>query len=739
MRTRALGALIAAFVLHGASPVAAQAPQRNYLGRLYRSAIERETLVGHDARRLGMGSAGAAAGVSPDAVVWNPAALGAVSQMTVGVMDSGSADTSATRAGAASGAVPLVDLAADARGAVGASAWIGDWGPDAEKQRSFLAGYGTPFGPVSVGGALRHERHYFGADTLSAWTADLGMQAAGVTARGHSWRAGLVASRLGRALRDQRGLLAPRAFNPTRVGAGGHYSLGAGSTLATEFAYVADTRREARDRVRARVGAEQLLLGGRFAVRAGYNSIANYDRISHGLASVGASANVAGAGIDYAFVTGSNGLGDKVGSRHYVSFRVAWAGAHYAPDTPALREGLTLPKSATPTAVSVRNGAFSPNGDGVRDAFVLDVGADEADAAVVVTGPSGAVVRTVPVSDRMVASWDGRTEDGAQAADGLYRWDAMVSDRAVRSGLALLDATPPALTLSRSPVALTSGSDAPHGAVSVSVEEANAVAGWSLTLAQNGSVVAMVDGDTGMPTALAVADMSDVRPGGAYEATLRVADEAGSEASQTVGFTVLDLRAHATRVEDDTVYVEMPSTYFEAADAELSREGRELVAAASRDDALYIAVAGTDDELSGDRVGAVRAALVAAGMPPDHVATAPAVSRDDAPSAAARLAISNRRLGAVGAYGPTPHGDRPDGTYRVLVGSFRERARAEVAAAELSASGFEARVRGVRLPSGAWFRVVVGALDTREAVDALRKELEPHVSGDTVVLTPAIP
>ena len=195
MRTRALGALIAAFVLHGASPVAAQAPQRNYLGRLYRSAIERETLVGHDARRLGMGSAGAAAGVSPDAVVWNPAALGAVSQMTVGVMDSGSADTSATRAGAASGAVPLVDLAADARGAVGASAWIGDWGPDAEKQRSFLAGYGTPFGPVSVGGALRHERHYFGADTLSAWTADLGMQAAGVPPRGPAWRAGRGAAR----------------------------------------------------------------------------------------------------------------------------------------------------------------------------------------------------------------------------------------------------------------------------------------------------------------------------------------------------------------------------------------------------------------------------------------------------------------------------------------------------------------------------------------------------------------
>ena len=75
-------------------------------------------------------------------------------------------------------------------------------------------------------------------------------------------------------------------------------------------------------------------------MRAGYNSIANYDRISHGLASVGASANVAGAGIDYAFVTGSNGLGDKVGSRPYVSFRVAWAGPPKPP--PNLRRKTKL-------------------------------------------------------------------------------------------------------------------------------------------------------------------------------------------------------------------------------------------------------------------------------------------------------------------------------------------------------------------------------------------------------------
>jgi cell division septation protein DedD len=737
MRTRVLRALLTAFVLHGAARAVAQVPQRSYVSRLYRSTIEREALVGHDARRLGMGSTGVAAGEYPG-VAWNPAMLGSVEHPTLSLMDSGSSDTSGKRAGAASAGASLVDVGLDAPGAAGAGAWLGDWGDAADKERLFLAGYGVDVGRVAVGVAVRHERQYFAADTLSAWTADVGLRATGAMPRGHAWRAGLVASRLGQGLRDQRGLRAPRAFNPVGVRGGGEYALGAGPTLATELAYVSDTRREARDRVRWHAGIEQLFLDGRLAARAGYNSIANYDRISHGLASLGVSANVAGAGLDYAFVTGSDGLGETFDSRHYLSFRVAWAGVQSPLSSGTPDGGFTLPASATPASVSVREGAFSPNGDGIRDEFVLDVGANEPGASVVLTALNGARIRDIRVSDRMVASWDGRTEDGAQAADGLYRWDVVVGDRTARSGLALLDASPPVVHLTPSPVVFTAGADRPYGSVVVGVEEANAVAEWSLSATQDGSSIAVLYEGADMPESLGAANLAELQPGHAYEITLRVVDEAGSDAVGSARFTALDMRAHTAWVEDDIVYVDVPSTYFDAASADLSREGRDLAASAAGDAAVYIAVAGDGASLTVDRVAALRAALIAEGMPPAHVAVAAAPVGDQAPGSGLRLTISSRAA-ATGDAAEPRHSEPTDRTFRVLVGSFRDRENAAVAAANLSDASFDARVREVRLASGTWFRVVVGTFETRDDAEALQAQLQSHVPGDTVILTPAIP
>ena len=736
MRTRALGAALAAFILHAAASSAAEIPTRRYVPRLYRSAVAREALVGHDARLLGMGSAGIAL-PSADAVVWNPAGLAHVRAPAVGVMDSAPSTTSRSRSSALSAAAPLTSFAIGAPGGVGAASWLDGWGDDSDKQRSFVAGYATTVGPLSAGAALRHERHYFDADSLSAWSGDVGLMATGAAGRGGSWGAGASASRLGQALVDQRGLRAPRGFSPARVGAGGWYALASGPLLVTELSYIGDALRAGRDRVRWRVGAEQLLIGGRGAIRAGYNSIANYDRISHGLTSLGASINVDGGSLDYAFVTGSDGLGSDVDSRHYLSFRMAWAGPNAKREGTPPRVQFVLPGAATPPAVSVRNGAFSPNGDGVRDTFSLDVGSSEPDARLAILTRSGDTVASAPVSDRMVASWGGLASDGSAAPDGLYRWELVARDRVIRSGVVRRDATPPALAVSPTVVAVLPGDVDPFGAVTLAVVEDSAIEAWSFAVSTEGKLAHEIQGTGPLPGELRVAEIDHLNPGRPYSVALSVTDEAGNESVASATFAVLDLRRHVAWERDGDVLIDAPSTYFDAAGPELSRHGRDLVAAISRDPGLYVAVAEASDDLSTARATSVAGALVEEGLPPDHVGLGPPVNWSSAESPAVRLVVSRQPSSpGLGATAEAIQTRAPRG-YRVLVGSFRERVNAEEAAATFKDAGFAPSVQDVSLPSGRWYRVTLGSFEERHEAEALRERVRPHVADEPVILPPA--
>ncbi|MBT3267236.1 hypothetical protein HN371_08800 [Candidatus Poribacteria bacterium] len=738
MRSRALGAALAALVLYAIASQAAEIPKRTYVPRLYRSAVEREALVGHGARLLGMGSAGVALAASADAVAWNPAALDRSGAPTVQVLDSAATGTSRSRLSAMSGAAPLTSLGVDGPGGIGAAAWFDGWGKDTDKQRSFLAGYGASVGPLSAGVALRHERHYFGADVLSAWSADLGLMAGGVAGGGASWGAGLSASRLGEALRDQRGLRAPRGFSPARVGAGGWYALATGPLLVTELSYVGDAFRAGRDRVRWRIGAEQLLLGDRVGLRAGYTSIANYDRISHGLTSVGASVNVDGGSLDYAFVTGSDGLGEEVASRHYLSFRAEWAGRPTVPDQAPWGGELHLPGSATPAAVSVRSDAFSPNGDGVRDVFALDAGLSDPDARLVILSSDGATVATTPVSERMVASWDGLASDGSAAPDGPYRWDLVSRDRVIRSGVVLRDATPPSLSLSATVVAVLPGDANPYGAVRIGVDEDGAIEAWSLVVSTGGDALHESTGAGRPPAELTVADIDGLSPGRAYDVTLRVTDEAGNESAASTGFAPIGLSRHDAGPGDGDVWVDMPSTYFDAGGSDLSRDGRALAEAIGLDGALYVAVAEASDALAAERSERMAEALVEAGMPAGGVGVGPPADWAPGTAPGVRLVLSRRRPPAADRP-PQPGMPGVNQGYRVLVGSFRQRANAEEAASTFTAAGFSPSVREVVLASGRWYRVTLGSFDGRGEAEELRAGVRDHVADEPVILPPAGP
>ncbi|MEO2003813.1 MAG: SPOR domain-containing protein, partial [Candidatus Poribacteria bacterium] len=421
----------------------------------------------------------------------------------------------------------------------------------------------------------------------------------------------------------------------------------------------------------------------------------------------------------------------------FVSFTVdlgmAAVGARDSRAGPAPALTFALPGSVTPPPISVRNSAFSPNGDGVRDTFALDVGSDEPGARLHVLSRDGTTIATSPLGDRSVAEWDGRRADGSSASDGLYRWNFVSRGRVMRSGVVLLDATAPVLDMSATAVAILGGGST-HGRVRITADEAGVVESWSLVVALHGDTVYERHGSGAVPTEVRAADMDSLREGGAYDVTLTVTDEAGNESVASAGFGVLDLRAHTSvsAAEGEAIYVEAPSTYFDAGDPGLSREGRDLVSALVADGGLYVVVQAAADGLSDERGRSLFSALVAAGLAPDHVAT---VANGEADASAARLVISRQPTGTTPSHAVSEAPRR----FRVLTGSFRSRFNAETAGAVLTSAGFTARVVAAELASGLWYRVTVGSFDTRDEAAALLERVGDHVTGDPVILTPAVP
>jgi len=203
--------------------------------------------------------------------------------------------------------------------------------------------------------------------------------------------------------------------------------------------------------------------------------------------------------------------------------------------------------------------AFSPNNDGVRDAFALSATAvNTADWTIRITDAVGRVLRTFTPADNLGADagnpavihvrWDGKNDSGALAADGRYRWTitARGAGTASLSDSVVLDAAPPTAELR-----LEQRTD--HGvtvfAFRGTADDAN-IEAWTLELcdASTDAPAAALDPADLLPVTgnLPVADgrfltVDENRlPNGTFYARLTVADKAGNTTlARTAGtFTV---------------------------------------------------------------------------------------------------------------------------------------------------------------------------------------------------------
>ena len=227
---------------------------------------------------------------------------------------------------------------------------------------------------------------------------------------------------------------------------------------------------------------------------------------------------------------------------------------------PAIRTavaGIGDPKIYTPTAAP---GAFSPNGDGVRDTATLSAvlsGTD--DWTIALSDASGSVVARFSGSGPVArAVWDGRDAAGARLPDGIYRASfgaTSVNGSARPASVAVrIDTVRPSLTgFSVTPSVISPNGDhfADAAHVAFGLSERCAV---GLSVRDAGGVVVR----TVAPVSAAAAGTTHlvwdgrVRSGGAlvaaadgvYEVVVRAVDAAGNHSTATAAVRVDDTLGH---------------------------------------------------------------------------------------------------------------------------------------------------------------------------------------------------
>jgi flagellar hook assembly protein FlgD len=141
-----------------------------------------------------------------------------------------------------------------------------------------------------------------------------------------------------------------------------------------------------------------------------------------------------------------------------------------AGDLPA-QTGVVIDRVAPALQASRATGTrLSPNGDGTYDAMRIsgtgsaDVVRWEVAIAPVVAGTPGDPIRRIAGTGRTASAyWNGNADDGSRVPDGTYRATLRLFDAAgnaaARSWPAAVDATPPALSVTATPGALSPDGD----------------------------------------------------------------------------------------------------------------------------------------------------------------------------------------------------------------------------------------------------------------------------------------
>lgn len=218
--------------------------------------------------------------------------------------------------------------------------------------------------------------------------------------------------------------------------------------------------------------------------------------------------------------------------------------------SPSFALDLTPPRASARAEIA----AFSPNGDGNLDAVgIVQTGTEETFWTGELRGADGKVAKTFRFdgSPAPRIEWDGRSDSGKLAADGVYSYRLSAVDRAGNSG-----ASEPVtfeLTTADTPVLLTTDLAAfsPNGdgvkdvlAIAPQPKERAGVASWRIEVLDAASaVVRAFEGTSAVPASVAwngKDNAGKAAPDGAYSARAEIRYVAGNRPVASSAPFVLD-------------------------------------------------------------------------------------------------------------------------------------------------------------------------------------------------------
>ncbi len=709
---------------------------------LYQTSILREIQPGTNARLAGLGGAGAAVSSGAAGMFWNPALIASSPDIKGSLSQAPFSPQSSARLSSFDLSGNLRAIGADDAGYFGAAAQFEGWTGDPTRNRAVAFGYALPVADnVFVGAAARHESRRLPGKTLSAWGMDAGVLWNKALSNGRALDLGLAVSNVGSRFWDAEGQQMSASLSPFTVRAGAAYTIferaGVEWTAAGDLAYVDDSLRLAQDRFRAGAGVEARFWSGAAALRAGYNTAANYYRIGSGMGSVGASAQVGGGRIDYAYLWGMNGLDDPMERRHLVTMSLQWAGSNMPHGNKSgarqldseTEGGLILPDSHE-RHVRIENSVFSPNGDGKKDAALFHLSNLPEGAKLEMSSSGGVLLEAFDLSDRPESvAWNA---DGA--LDGVYKWAIVRGLLTIAEGTVAVDTTAPALRIDLTPVAFANG-DEPVGKITAHAEESNALHQWTVELRNGGDVVHSANGDA----ASAEIPLDVLEPGARYTLAFAAEDAAGNRAEISRAFAALDLRGADAWIDGGRLLVDMPENAFNEGRQGLNARGALLAGELARaiEDGLHVEIGtgGGDPGLSKGRADELLQYMTVFGSDPKRVRSG-ALSASRPVGAPVRLAVSAAELSAPA---PAPEPEAPTSAFRVLAGSFKNAENAERARQALDIAGFSAVVENRLVDSGSWYRVLVGRFGERNEAEAARLQIRSHVESEPIILSPEAP
>lgn len=230
----------------------------------------------------------------------------------------------------------------------------------------------------------------------------------------------------------------------------------------------------------------------------------------------------------------------------------------------------------TPPAVTVKVPAdpagliFSPDGDGLKDAFVLPQEGSVEDKWIgKVLDSVGNVVRTYAWENAAPAdlSWDGSTDSGGMAPDGVYSWTLHSTDRARnetnrRVDNILVNTLRPPVSVAIDMAAFSPNGDGSKDRINLlpSVPVPNGLASWSLSVLDKTDAEVWKSSGTAadLPSRVAfdgVGSSGKTLPEGSYKARFAVAYVNGhAPSAESPAFTLDVTPPKATVTADRTAF-----------------------------------------------------------------------------------------------------------------------------------------------------------------------------------------